>query len=149
MTQSSDSPPRPRFRLPAFAEHVGIEVLEAEPRRVLGRIVIGPQHSNGRDQVHGGAIMSLADTLGAIGTVLNLPRGAATTTIESKTNFLAAGRGAELIGEALPLHIGRNTMVWQTTIRDTEGRHCAVVTQTQLVLQLEVPGTSDLLARDL
>src|SRR5579864_7278160 len=122
MTETS----RPRYRLPAFAEHVGIEILEAEPERVLGRITIGPQHSNGRDQVHGGAIMSLADTLGAIGTVLNLQRGHATTTIESKTNFLAAGRGPELIGEALPLHIGRNTMVWQTTIRDGEARRVAV-----------------------
>jgi uncharacterized protein (TIGR00369 family) len=137
MTQSQNSPSRPRYRLPAFAEHVGIEVLEAEPQRVLGRIVLGPQHSNGLDRVHGGALMTLADTLGAVGTVLNLPRGAVTTTIESKTNFLAAGRGAELVGEALPLHIGRNTMVWQTTIRDGEGRRVAVVTQTQLVLQLE------------
>ena len=57
-----------------------------------------------------------------------------TSTIESKTNFLAAGRGEELIGESLPLHIGRNTMVWQTTIRDSEGRRVAVVTQTQLVI---------------
>lgn len=130
----TDDSPRPPYRLPAFALHVGVEVLEADPQRVLGRIVIGPQHSNGGNRVHGGAIMSLADTLGAIGTVLNLPRGAATTTIESKTNFLAAGRGEELIGESLPLHIGRNTMVWQTTIRDTEGRRVAVVTQTQLVL---------------
>jgi uncharacterized protein (TIGR00369 family) len=113
---------------------VGIEVLEADAQRVVGRIVIGPEHSNGANRVHGGAIMTLADTLGAIGTVLNLPRGAATTTVESKTNFLAAGRGQELIGESLPLHIGRNTMVWQTTIRDAEGRRVAQVTQTQLVL---------------
>jgi uncharacterized protein (TIGR00369 family) len=125
------------LRLPEFAEHIGIEVVEADQQRVVGRIQLGPQHSNGRGVVHGGAIMSLADTLGAIGTVLNLPHGAATTTIESKTNFLAAGRGAELIGEALPLHIGRNTMVWQTTIRDAEARRIAVVTQTQLVLQLD------------
>ena len=128
---------RPRYRLPAFAQHVGIEVLEADQKRVVGRLQVGPQHSNGTDRVHGGAIMSLADTLGAIGTVLNLPRGAVTTTIESKTNFLAAGRGTELIAEALPLHIGRNTMVWQTTIRDSESRRVAVVTQTQLVLKLE------------
>jgi len=139
MTETSE---RPRYRLPAFAEHVGVEIVEADPRRVLGRLVIGPQHSNGRDRVHGGAIMSLADTLGAIGTVLNLPRGSVTTTIESKTNFLAAARGQELLGEALPLHIGRNTMVWQTTIRDAEERRVAVVTQTQLVMQLEPrPGT--------
>jgi uncharacterized protein (TIGR00369 family) len=120
--------------LPAFALHVGIEVVSAEPERVVGRIGIGPQHSNGRDRVHGGAIMTLADTLGAIGTVLNLQRGSATTTIESKTNFLAAGRGEELVGESLPLHIGRNTMVWQTTIHDGDGRRIAVVTQTQLVI---------------
>ena len=132
---------RPRYRLPAFAEHVGIEVVSAEQQRVVGRIVVGPQHSNGRDRVHGGAIMSLADTLGAIGTVLNLPRGSFTTTIESKTNFLSAGRGDELIGESLPLHIGRNTMVWQTTIRDGEDRRVAVVTQTQLVMQLDPPAT--------
>jgi uncharacterized protein (TIGR00369 family) len=132
---------RPRYRVPAFAEHVGVEVLSAEQERVVGRIVIGPRHSNGRDRVHGGAIMSLADTLGAIGTVLNLPRGSFTTTIESKTNFLAAGRGEELIGEALPLHIGRNTMVWQTTIRDSESRRVAVVTQTQLVLKPEAPSS--------
>jgi uncharacterized protein (TIGR00369 family) len=125
---------RPRYRLPAFAAHVGIEIVEADPQRVVGRMTLGPQHSNGRDRTHGGVIMSLADTLGAIGTVLNLQRGTVTTTIESKTNFLAAGRGEELIGESLPLHIGRNTMVWQTTIRDSEGRRVAVVTQTQLVI---------------
>ena len=135
----TESPQRRSYRLPEFAQHIGIEVLEADQQRVLGRIQLGPQHSNGRGMAHGGAIMSLADTLGAIGTVLNLPPGAATTTIESKTNFLAAGRGAELIGESLPLHIGRNTMVWQTTIRDTAARRVAVVTQTQLVLQLDRP----------
>ena len=125
------------FRLPAFAKHVGIEIVRAESDRVIGRIVVGPQHSNGRDRVHGGAIMSLADTLGAIGTVLNLPPGAGTSTIESKTSFLAAGRGPHLIGEAIPLHIGRNTMVWQTTVRDADERRVAVVTQTQLVLTLD------------
>ena len=125
------------FQLPAFAQHVGIELIEAHSDRVDGRIVVGPQHSNGRDRVHGGAIMSLADTLGAIGTVLNLPPGATTSTIESKTNFLAAGRGPHLIGESMPLHIGRNTMVWQTTVRDADDRRVAVVTQTQLVVTLD------------
>src|SRR5437588_3343923 len=122
------------YRLPAFAEHIGIEILEADKGHVVGRIVLGPQHSNGRDRVHGGAIMTLADTLGAIATVINLPPDSVTTTLESKTNFLAAGRGDYLIGESTPLHVGRRTMVWQTTIRDTENRRVAVVTQTQLVL---------------
>ena len=127
------------YRLPAFALHVGVEILHTALDRVVGRILVGPQHSNGLDRVHGGAIMTLADTLGAIGSVLNLPPNAVTTTLESKTNFLAAGRGPELIGESIPLHISRNTMVWQTTIRDTEHRRVAVVTQTQLVLTLERP----------
>jgi uncharacterized protein (TIGR00369 family) len=122
------------IRLPAFARHVGIEILEADTEHMVGRIVLGPEHSNGRDRVHGGAIMTLADTLGAIATVLNLPPSMVTTTLESKTNFLAAGRGDYLVGEATPLHRGRTTMVWQTTIRDAEGRRVAVVTQTQLVL---------------
>ena len=127
----------PNYKLPAFAEHVGIEILQTAKERVVGRIVIGPQHSNGRDRVHGGAIMTLADTLGAIATVINLPPDTITTTIESKTNFLAAGRGAFLVGEATPLHVGRRTMVWQTTIRDAENRRVAVITQTQLVLPRE------------
>jgi len=125
------------YRLPAFAEHIGIEILEADKGHVVGRIVLGPQHSNGRDRVHGGAIMTLADTLGAIATVITLPPETVTTTLESKTNFLAAGRGDFLVGEATPLHVGRRTMVWQTTIRDAEDRRIAVVTQTQLVLPRE------------
>src|SRR5437660_6289671 len=127
----------PSFRLPAFAELVGIEIVETDKSRVVGRIKLGPQHSNGRDRVHGGAIMTLADTLGAIATVINLPPDSVTTTLESKTNFLAAGRGEFLVGEATPLHVGRRTMVWQTTIRDAEDRRIAVVTQTQLVLPRE------------
>jgi uncharacterized protein (TIGR00369 family) len=132
-------PAVPDFKLPAFAELVGIEILQTDKERVVGRIVIGPQHSNGRDRVHGGAIMTLADTLGAIATVVNLPPNMLTTTLESKTNFLAAARGPVLIGEATPLHVGRTTMVWQTTIRDAEDRRVAVVTQTQLVLPRTPP----------
>jgi uncharacterized protein (TIGR00369 family) len=127
----------PRVKLPAFAEHVGVEILELEKHRVVGRITLGPQHSNGGDRVHGGAIMTLADTLGAFGTVINLPPETYTTTLESKTNFIAAGRGDYLVGESTPLHVGRRTMVWQTMIRDAEDRRVAVVTQTQLVLPRE------------
>jgi 1,4-dihydroxy-2-naphthoyl-CoA hydrolase len=127
----------PSVKVPAFSAHVGVEILELSKERVLGRIVLGPQHSNGGDRVHGGAIMTLADTLGAFGAVMNLPPETSTTTLESKTNFLAAGRGAYLIGESMPLHVGRRTMVWQTTIRDAEERRVAVVTQTQLVLPKE------------
>jgi len=79
--------------------------------------------------------MAFADTLGAVGTFLNLPPGQRTTTSASSTQFIAAApQGETVVGEALPLHRGRTTMVWQTTVRRADGRLCAVVTQTQLVL---------------
>jgi 1,4-dihydroxy-2-naphthoyl-CoA hydrolase len=85
--------------------------------------------------LHGGAIMAFADTLGAYGTFLNLPEGARTTTLESKTNFFAAGRGNTTItGEATPLHRGRTTMVWQTRVESEDAKLLALVTQTQVVL---------------
>jgi len=92
--------------------------------------------------LHGGAIMAFADTLGAAATVLNLPPGAWTTTIESKTNFLApAPAGTRVVGETTPIHRGRRTMVWQTRITTAEGRAVAVVIQTQMVLEQQVePG---------
>jgi 1,4-dihydroxy-2-naphthoyl-CoA hydrolase len=85
--------------------------------------------------LHGGAMMALADTIGACATVLNLGAGAGTTTIESKTNFLApAPVGSKVTGECLPLHRGKRTMVWQTRITSAEGRLLGIVTQTQMVL---------------
>jgi uncharacterized protein (TIGR00369 family) len=85
--------------------------------------------------LHGGAIMAFADTLGAAGTILNLPEGAGTTTIDSKTNFIAAAPvGTRIIGEATPVHRGRRTQVWQTRITNDAGKLVALVIQTQLVL---------------
>lgn len=87
------------------------------------------------DVLHGGAMMALADTLGAIATVVNLKGGASTTTIESKTNFFAAiPMGDVAVAECTPLHRGKTTMVWQTKISRGDGRLAGVVTQTQLVL---------------
>lgn len=84
--------------------------------------------------LHGGAIMALADTLGAVATVLNIPPDARTTTIESKTNFFAPGKaGTTITAECLPLHRGRRTMTWQTTVRSPEGKLLAQITQTQFV----------------
>src|SRR5690242_8577813 len=86
--------------------------------------------------LHGGAIMAFADTLGAMGTIVNLPQGAGTTTIESKTNFVApAPVGTRVIGETTPVHRGRRTMVWQTRVTSAEGRAVALITQTQMVLE--------------
>jgi uncharacterized protein (TIGR00369 family) len=85
--------------------------------------------------LHGGAHMAFADTLGAVGTVVNLAAGKRTTTTDSSTKFIAAAQvGTKVTGESVALHRGRTTMVWQTSIRTAEGKLCAVVTQTQLVL---------------
>ncbi len=85
--------------------------------------------------VHGGALMAFADTLGAAATALNLPAGAGTTTLESKTNFLSAGLvGMTLVATTTPVHRGRRTQVWQTRIESDQGKLVALVTQTQMVL---------------
>jgi 1,4-dihydroxy-2-naphthoyl-CoA hydrolase len=85
--------------------------------------------------LHGGAIMSLGDTVGAIATMPNLPEGGGTTTIESKTNFVGpAPSGAIVVAECTPIHRGKRTIVWQTRISTKEGRLVPIVTQTQLVL---------------
>jgi uncharacterized protein (TIGR00369 family) len=123
-----------QLKLP-FAELMGIEFSEAAPDRVVGEMTVRAEVCTRPAVLHGGAIMAFADTLGAAATILNLPDGAGTTTIESKTNFIAAApAGTRVTGEATPLHRGRRTMVWQTRITTAEGRLVAVVTQTQLVL---------------
>jgi 1,4-dihydroxy-2-naphthoyl-CoA hydrolase len=119
-----------------FVGWLGMRFLTADPERVTAEMIVRDDLCNGAGVLHGGGLMAFADTLGACATSLNLPEGASTTTIESKTNFLAAASsGTKLIGECLPLHRGRRTMVWQTHITATEGRLIAVVTQTQLVLE--------------
>lgn len=118
-----------------FAELLGLRVLDAGPDRVLGEMTVRPELCTTPTMAHGGAIMAFADSLGAIATVANLPEGAGTTTIESKTNFVgAAPVGSTLRGETTPLHRGRRTMVWQTRITTAEGKLVAQVTQTQMVL---------------
>jgi len=122
-------------RLP-FAELLGIEYLSANKERVSAELTVRDDLCTRPAVLHGGAIMAFADTLGAAATILNLPEGAATTTIESKTNFVApAPVGTKVTGETTPIHRGRRTMVWQTRITSAEGRLVAVVTQTQMVLE--------------
>jgi uncharacterized protein (TIGR00369 family) len=118
-----------------LAKTLGIEILEATKEKVIGRLVVTPQVCTSGEILHGGAIMALADTIGATGAALNLPPGAGTTTIESKTNFLSsAALGTTVIAESMPLHIGRRSSVWQTRITKDSGKLVAVVTQTQMVL---------------
>ncbi len=118
-----------------FPGLLGIELVETTPDRVVGRLPVRPEVCTVGNIAHGGALMSLADTLGAVGTFLNMPPGATTTTIDSSTKFMAAApAGQVLTGESVPLHKGRTTMVWQTSIRREDGRLCALVLQTQLVM---------------
>jgi 1,4-dihydroxy-2-naphthoyl-CoA hydrolase len=120
-----------------FVRWLGMRFLTAVPERVTAEMIVRDDLCNQAAMLHGGALMAFADTLGACATTLNLPEGAGTTTIESKTNFLApAPAGTKVIGECLPLHRGKRTMVWQTRITSAERGLVAVVTQTQLVLEL-------------
>jgi uncharacterized protein (TIGR00369 family) len=115
---------------------LGVRFLEATPERLRAEITVRDDLCTVPGVMHGGAIMAFADTLGACATVMRLPPGAGTTTIESKTNFLAAATmGATITGEATVLHAGRRTVVCQTRVTDAAGKLLALVTQTQAVLQ--------------
>jgi uncharacterized protein (TIGR00369 family) len=119
-----------------FPELLGIRFTDVSPDRVVAELTVRDELCTVPGVMHGGAIMALADTLGGFSTALNLPEGAGTTTIESKTNFLAAApAGAKVIGVCTPLHRGRRTMVWQTHVSLESGKLVAVVTQTQMVLE--------------
>ena len=119
-----------------FAKLLGIRVLTAAPERLTAEMAVRDDLCTLPPVLHGGAVMAFADSLGAYATMINLPEGATTTTIESKTNFIApAPVGTTLTGECAALHRGRRTMVWQTRITNAQGRLLAVVTQTQLVLE--------------
>lgn len=120
---------------PVFPGLMGVTLEVAEPDRVVARMTVRPDLCTSGSILHGGAFMAFADTLGAVATVLNMPAGARTTTIESKTNFLSgAPAGTTVRAECTPIHRGRTTMVWQTVISAESGKRCAVVIQTQLVM---------------
>jgi uncharacterized protein (TIGR00369 family) len=117
-------------------ELLGVRFLEATRERLRAELVVRDALCTVPGVMHGGAIMAFADTLGACAAVMRLPRGAQTTTIESKTNFLAAASaGSTITGECTLLHEGRRTCVCQTRVTDATGRLLAVVTQTQAVLE--------------
>jgi len=117
-----------------FAALLGIEIVSAAPDKIVAEMSVRGELCTRPDVLHGGAIMAFADTLGALGTIANLMDGVGTATIESKTNFIGAARvGTRIVGEATPLHRGRQTMVWQTRVTTVDGKLVAVVTQTQLL----------------
>jgi 1,4-dihydroxy-2-naphthoyl-CoA hydrolase len=124
----------PSFQAP-FADFLGIKLTHISPERVEAELTVRKELATVPDILHGGAIMALADNLGGVATVVNLPKGARTVTIESKTNFFAAiPVGETARAECTALHRGRTTMVWQTRITRNDGKLCALVLQTQIVI---------------
>lgn len=120
---------------PLFPGLMGLRLTELGPERVVATLRVRPDLCTAGEILHGGAVMAFADTLGAVGTFVNLPAGARTTTIESSTKFVAAAAvDTTVTGECTALHRGRTTQVWQTLVRTEAGKLCAVVTQTQLVI---------------
>lgn len=120
-----------------LAETLGIRFVEVTPDRVVAELDHRPALTTVGGGLHGGTMMAFADTVGATGAFLNLPPGASTTTLESKTNFFAACRGGTVRAEAVPLHRGRRSSVWQTRLTDESGRMLAQIIQTQMVLAPE------------
>ena len=114
---------------------LGLRIVEASPDRMVAELIIRDDLRTVGGALHGGTLMAFADTVGAAATIVNLTGGATTTTLESKTNFFAAGRAGVVRAEATPLHKGRRTHVWQTRITDESGRLLSLTLQTQMVLE--------------
>lgn len=122
---------RPRTNMP---EHFGIRIVSAEKDKVIGEIDADERHLNNRGIVHGGAYMAFADDVGGTTAGLNIPPESSTTTVESKSNFFRATPPGRLTAVSVPLHVGRRTIVVQTSIYGPDGKLAAMVTQTQLVI---------------
>ena len=132
MNLASSIQDRVKGLLPDF---MGIKFTDVTPDKVIAKLAVRKDLCTVGDSLHGGAIMAFADTLGAVVAILNMPQGARTTTIESKTNFIGgAAAGTTVTGESVAVHKGRTTVVCQTTIRSEAGKLVALVTQTQLVI---------------
>lgn len=119
----------------AISRALGVRLLAVGPRRLRAELRVKPLHMNHMGRVNGGVLMAYADVAGAAATVANLAPGERTSTLESKTNFFAAGMGPVITATVDLLHAGRTTMVWQTTLRNSgDGKRIAIVTQTQIRL---------------
>ena len=123
---------------PPFADFMGMKITQVSPEKVTAEMLVREELNNRNGTMHGGAVMALADNLGGTATMANLPPGGRSATIESKTNFFAAiPVGDTARAECTALHRGRSTMVWQTRITRNDGRLCALVIQTQIVIAPE------------
>jgi 1,4-dihydroxy-2-naphthoyl-CoA hydrolase len=130
---------RQLFRI-GLPHALGVRLRSLTPRKVTAEMRVKPAHFNRNGRVGGGVLMALADVMGAAGAVANRPLRFRGGTLESKTNFFAAATGPVLTAVSVPLHVGRTTSVWQTTIRNKGGRVVAIVTQTQMSLPRSLSG---------
>jgi uncharacterized protein (TIGR00369 family) len=135
MDDDAAPPPADLVAMMPFAAGMGIELLSAAPAEVTASMAWRPELCTTFGVLHGGAMMAMADSVGAVCAFLNLPAGANTSTIESKTNFFRGVREGTLRSTSTPLHVGRTTIVIQTDLVDDRGKHVARVTQTQAVIQ--------------
>jgi 1,4-dihydroxy-2-naphthoyl-CoA hydrolase len=119
----------------AISRALGVKIMSVGRKQLRAEMRVKPLHLNNAARVNGGVLMAFADVVGAAATVANLKPGERTSTLESKTNFFAAGLGPVMKATAELLHAGRTTMVWQTTIRNSsDNSRVAIVTQTQIRL---------------
>jgi 1,4-dihydroxy-2-naphthoyl-CoA hydrolase len=131
----SDNESLQQLLTPLLPGLMGMHLTEVGPERVVATMKVRSDLCTVGEILHGGAVMAFADTLGAVGTFVNLPQGARTTTVESSTKFIgSASLGSTVSGECTAFHRGRTTMVWQIVVKSEAGKLCAVVTQTQLVI---------------
>jgi uncharacterized protein (TIGR00369 family) len=121
-------------KLMPFATLLGIDITSASADAVTATLEHRADLCTTADILHGGALMSLADTTGAVCAFLNLPAGARTSTLESKTNMIRAVKEGTVTATSMPVHVGRSTIVLQTEVRDDTGRLVSLTTQTQTVL---------------
>ena len=135
MPSSPSNRLRALLGLMPFSEALGVDLEIADPGTVVGTLVWSAERCTSDGVLHGGALMSLADTVGAICAYLNLPEGTATSTIESTTNFFRGVRSGMVRVRAKPLHVGNRTIVVQTDLQDDQDRSVALVISTQVVLQ--------------
>ena len=125
------------LELVPFARTLGVELETAAADEVRAKTAWSPEKCTAAGVMHGGVLMALADTVGAVCAFLNLPEGAQTTTISSSTTFTRPVRGGDVTAIARPLHAGRRVIAVQTDLRDDQDRLVAQVTQTQAVLSAE------------
>jgi 1,4-dihydroxy-2-naphthoyl-CoA hydrolase len=117
-----------------FAVATGVEIERAEPAEVVGRLPWAPERCTAGGVLHGGALMTLADSVGAVCAFLNLPAGASTSTVSSSTSLVRALRSGTAHAVARPAHVGRSFVLVNVEITDDDGRLLAQTSQTQAVL---------------